>query len=567
MRNLRASLIFIIIFIFGATIIGRLFYIQVLKHKDYLSLAKGQQVLFESINPNRGEIFARDKSDGHYILATNKESNYVFASLEEISNQEETVEKLSKIINLEKDKISEAFKQQGSAFVLIKEDLTKEEKESIKNLKIKGIYLDDKILRYYPEGEFCSNILGFFGGEGIGQYGIEAFYDKELRGQEGLIRGEKSSKGDLVFFDSEKSSLPEEGFDLILNIDFYIQLKAEELLKKAKEDLDIENGQIIVQDPKTGKIIAIASLLNFNPNEYSKYDFSVFINSVSQKIFEPGSVFKPLTMAIGLEEGKITPQTTYIDEGFVKVGPDKIYNYDKRVYGERTMTEVLEKSINTGAVFVEEQIPHDVFLAYIEKFGIFDKTNIDLQSEVFSKNEELKKGYELNFTTAAFGQGIEMTPIQLVRAFSVIANGGKLMKPYLVEKIIKKNGETIEIQSEIQNLSVISQNTASKITAMLVSVVENGFGKKAKVQGYYIAGKTGTAQVSWSSLGISKAGYSDKTVQSFIGFAPAFDPKFLILVKLDNPKTKTAEYSAVPIFHDLAKYIVDYYQIPPDYEE
>jgi len=567
MRNLRASLIFILIFIFGATITGRLFYIQVLKHKDYLALAKGQQMLFQSINPNRGEIFARDKDDGHYILATNKESSYIFASPEEIINKEETAEELSKIINLEKDKILELFQQQGNGFILIKENLTKEEKEGIENLEIQGIYLDYKILRYYPEDEFCSNILGFLGGEGVGQYGIEAFYDKELRGQEGLIKGERSSSGDLVFFDSEKSSLPEEGYDLVLNIDFYIQLKAEELLKKAKEDLDIEDGQIIVQDPKTGKIIAIASLSNFNPNEYSKYDFSVFINSVSQKIFEPGSVFKPLTMAIGLEEGKITPQTIYTDEGFVKSGPDTIYNYDKRTYGKCTMTEVLEKSINTGAVFVEEQIPHDIFLAYIEKFGIFDKTNIDLQSEVYSKNEEMKKGYELNFITTAFGQGIEMTPIQLVRAFSVIANGGKLMKPYLVSEIIKKNGEKIEIQSEVQNPSVISQNTASKLTAMLVSVVENGFGKKAKVPGYYIAGKTGTAQVSWSSLGINKASYSDKTVQSFIGFAPAFDPKFLILIKLDNPKTKTAEYSAVPIFHDLAKYIVDYYQIPPDYEE
>jgi cell division protein FtsI/penicillin-binding protein 2 len=567
MRNPRASLIFILIFIFGATIIGRLFYIQILKHDDYLALAKGQQVLFESISPNRGDIFVQDKNKGFYILATNKDSIRVFAIPKEIFNKEEAAEKLSKIINLEKDKILEKLKREENAMVLIKEDLTKNEEQSIKDLKINGIYSDNKKLRYYPENEFCSNILGFLGGEGIGQYGVEAFYDEELRGQEGLIKGEKSSRGDLVFFDSKKSSLPEEGFNVVLNIDFYVQLKAEELLKKAKEDLDIENGQIVVMDPKTGKIMALASFLNFNPNEYSKYDFSVFINPVSQKIFEPGSVFKPITMAIGLEEGKITPQTTYVDEGFVKVGTERISNYDKRVYGECTMTEVLEKSINTGAVFVEEKIPHDVFLAYIKKFGIFDKTNIDLQSEVFSNNEELKKGYELNFVTAAFGQGVEMTPIQLVRAFSVIANGGKLIKPYLTDSIIKKNGESIDIQSEVQNPSVISQSTASKVTAMLVSVVENGFGKKAKVPGYYIAGKTGTAQASWSSLGISKAGYSDKTVQSFIGFAPAFDPKFLILVKLDNPKAKTAEYSAVPIFHDLAKYMVDYYQIPPDYED
>ena len=544
---------------------GRLFCIQILKNDYYLAYARGQQALFKSINPNRGEIFSRDKGEENYILATNKDLSYAFACPAEISNEKETAEKLSKIINIGEDKILELVENKENAIVLIKEDLTKEEKEQIKNLKIKGIYLDNKTLRYYPENEFSSNILGFLGGEGAGQYGIEAFYDKELKGQEGLIKGEKTLRGDLVFFDAEKSSLPEEGFNLILNIDFYVQSKAEELLKKAKEDLNIEDGQIIVLDPKTGKIMALATLYGFNPNEYSKYDFSVFINSVSQKLFEPGSVFKPITMAIGLENGKITPQTTYIDEGFVQVGPDRIYNYDRRVYGKSTMTEVLEKSINTGAVFAGRQISNDIFLNFIEKFGIFNKTNIDLQSEVFSSNEEFKKGYEVNFVTASFGQGIEMTPIQLVRAFSVIANGGKLMRPYLVDKIIKKNGEVVQIEPEVQNSSVISQNTASKVTAMLVSVTENGFGKAARVPGYYIAGKTGTAQVSWSSLGVKKSGYSDKTVQSFIGFAPAFNPNFLILVKLDNPKTKTAEYSAVPVFQELAKYMVDYYQIPPDY--
>ena len=222
------------------------------------------------------------------------------------------------------------------------------------------------------------------------------------------------------------------------------------------------------------------------------------------------------------------------------------------------MTEVLERSINTGAVFVESQIGHNVFLDYIEKFGIFENTGIDLPYETSSANEELKKGYEINFATAAFGQGIAMTPIQLVRAFCAIANGGKLITPHLVlaEPQYYENGSR----------SVISNKTASQLTAMLVSVVENGFAKKAKVPGYYIAGKTGTAQVSWSALDIDKRGYSDKTIQSFIGFAPAFEPKFLILVKLDNPATNTAEYSAMPIFQELAKYIIDYYQIPPDQE-
>ena len=260
-------------------------------------------------------------------------------------------------------------------------------------------------------------------------------------------------------------------------------------------------------------------------------------------------------MAAALNEGTITPDTTYTDKGFVQIGARKITNYDHRVWGLRTMTEGLEYSINTGAVFAAQQLGKEKFLEYIEKFGFFDPTNIDLAGEIFSRNAEFKKGYEINFATASFGQGIEMTPMQIVKAFSAIANNGQMTQPYIVER---DEGEKKQEQ-------VISPKTATEVTEMLTNVVQNGYAKSAQIPGYYVAGKTGTAQISWSALGVAKSGYSDKTVQSFVGYAPAFDPKFLILVKLDNPATKTAEYSAVPIFHDLAKYIIDYYQIPPDY--
>ena len=188
-----------------------------------------------------------------------------------------------------------------------------------------------------------------------------------------------------------------------------------------------------------------------------------------------------------------------------------------------------------------------------------------MQGEVFSENKEFKKGYEVNFATASFGQGIEITPIQMVRAFCALSNGGKLVKPYVVERVISGDGKIEEKKSEIEK-QVISSRTASTITAMLVSVVEKGTAKRAKIPGYYIAGKTGTAQVAFPALGIQKSGYSEKTIQTFVGYAPAFNPKFLILVKLNNPNVRTAEISAVLVFHDLAKYIIDYMQIPPDYE-
>jgi cell division protein FtsI/penicillin-binding protein 2 len=527
MRNLRLNLTFFLILFFAAAILGRLFFIQVLKNDFYKALAQG---LFSSPNESqtkRGEVFLKDGEP----LAINKDFTLVFASPPEILDAEGAAETLSEILHLDRNFILEKLKV-DSLYSPIKNKLTQEEIDSLKNLKLAGIYTTKERLRYYPQESLASQVVGFLGAQGSGQYGLEEYYDESLKGKS-------------------------EGTDLTLTIDYDIQFMAEKLLEGAKENLSIEEGQIIVMDPNSGKILALANFPNFNPNQYQEYAtdgfLEIFKNGATQKLFEPGSVFKPITFAAALEEGKITPQTTYTDEGKVQIAGRTIYNYDGRVYGQQTMTNVLEKSINTGAVFVQSQLPHHIFLDYIEKFGIFTPTGIDLP-EVYSENEEFKKGYEINFATASFGQGIQMTPIQLARAYCAIANGGKLVKPYLVEL------NEVKPQS-IPEEMVISSKTASQLTAMLVSVVENGFGKAAKIPGYYIAGKTGTAQVAEGGK------YStEKTIQTFVGFFPAFNPQFLILVKLNNPRAKTAEYSATPIFHDLAEYIIHYYQIPPDYE-
>ncbi len=556
MKRWRVNLIFILIILFGAAIIGRLIFLQIIKYDFYKAMAQGQQKVFQLLKGDRGEIFF---SEGE-VLATNVKGKYLLVYPQEIEEKEETAKILSQVLNLEEAAILEKLQGDG-LFEKIKSSLTKEEEQALKEMNLPGIYLRETIFRKYPQGTMISQTLGFLGGEGKGQYGIEGFYDNVLQGKEEI---QEREWGIVKYFFSGAAESAK-GADIFLTIDYNIQFMAEKLLEKAKENLNIEAGQIIVIDPNSGKILALASFPDFDPNHYSEVDFELFQNPSVQKLFEPGSAFKPITMAAALNQGKITPKTTYIDTGKVKIGKYTIMNYNEKVWGKRTMTEVLEKSINTGAVFVEKQLGHDVFLEYIDKFGIFEPTGIDLQEEFFSENREFKKGYEINFATASFGQGIEMTPIQLVRAFCVIANGGKLVKPYLVEKIIKKDIIT-ETQPEISSEQIISQKTASQLTAMLISVIENGFANEAKVPGYYIAGKTGTAQIPWSTLGIDKKGYSEDTWQSFIGFAPAFSPQFLILVKLDKPETRTAEYSAVPIFGELAKYIINYYQIPPDYE-
>lgn len=548
MKNWRAYFILIFIFLFGAIIIGRLFYIQILNHQYWKALAQGQQKTFVSLKGERGEIFFRDGTP----LAINRKFDLVYAAPNEIEKPAETAQILSLILNLDEATISEKLKR-DSFYEIIKKKLTEKQVSDLKEVNLAGIYLGQEAGRYYPFGNLASKVIGFLGGDNKGQYGVEGFYEKTLQGEDGFLEKEKGPLGYLI--DGSSYEL-KKGSDITLTLDYNIQFVAEKLLKGGKENLDFEEGEIIVVDPLSGRILALANFPNFDPNQYSETtNLEIFKNSSIQKVFEPGSIFKPITLAASLDQGKITPQTTYIDEGFVKIGGYTISNYGKKTWGERTMTEVLEKSINTGAVFAENQLGHQLFLDYIERFGLFEPSEIDLQGEVFSQNKEFKKGYEVNFVTASFGQGIEITSLQLVRAISAIANAGKLVRPHLVENV----------EIRLQQPRVISEKTASQLTAMLVSVIENGFAQKAKIPGYYIAGKTGTALVPWSALGIDKRGYSEKTIQSFVGFAPAFDPKFLILVKLQNPRTKDASASAMPIFRELAKYIIDYWQIPPDY--
>ncbi len=551
-------MIFFFVVVFGLLIIARLYFLEVINGDYYRALAQGQQKTVKRIS-ERGRIFFK----GGQILATNKKGKYLFISPKEISDKETTAKEISEIVGLPEKEILKKT-MEDNYFELIKKRLTLDEAEKLKKQKLKGVYLGDTIFRDYPQGLFASQVVGFLNDAGEGQYGVEGYYDQSLKGEK-KIEGLKTPWGQLTSLINNNSNAT----DIWLTIDYPIQFKAEELLKKAKDDFDIRSGQIIVIEPNTGKILALANFPNFDPNKYEEYALAkktvIFQNSAIQKLFEPGSCFKPITMAAALEEGKVTPETIYEDKGVVWLNGRPIYNFARKKWGKRTMTEVLEKSINTGAIFAERKLGNEEFLKYIKKFGILEATGIDLEGEVFSKNRRLAKGRDIDFATASFGQGIEMTPIQLVRAFCAIANGGKMVRPYVAERF-SQNGKVFKTKPLIEAQEVISSKTAYQLTKMLVSVVENGFGKKAKIPGYYVAGKTGTSQIPFSALGINRKGYSNETWQSFIGFAPAYDPKFLILVKLDNPKSRSSEYSAVPIFHDLARYIIDYRQIPPDYQ-
>ncbi len=520
-------LVLTFIFIFAGLLIwGRFFFLSVIYHDYYVARVNSAAV---SNAAPRGSIFLTDKDSLPYAAALNKEFPLIFAAPSKVKEPEVMAEKLAGILDLDKEFLIQKLSKPDDPYEILKKKVSDEIVDVIKSEKFTGIGIDEETNRYYPEGLFLSHVIGFLGfnqnGQ-AGQYGLEEYYDKELAG---ISRGN----------------------DLILTIDSAIQVKAGGLLAEAISKWNADGGSIIVMNPKNGDILAMTSLPDFDANRYSEIkDKGIFINPATQNLFEPGSVFKPLTMAIGLETGAVTPETEYNNTGSVVVGGRLISNSitDKNL-GLQTMTKVLEQSLNTGAVFVAQKVPKNVFLKYLESFGIDGKTGIDIP-EVGGNLSNLESGRDINFATASFGQGVALTPLALIRSLSVIAGGGRLIKPHLSVNAGKSDAP-----------EVISAETAAKLTSMMIKVVENGSGKRASVDGYTIAGKTGTAQIP----DLKKGGYLDEYIHSFVGFAPAYDPKFIALIKIDNPKNiRFAESTAVPVFHDLASFIFSYLQIPPD---
>ncbi|MBI5221449.1 MAG: penicillin-binding protein 2 [Candidatus Magasanikbacteria bacterium] len=296
------------------------------------------------------------------------------------------------------------------------------------------------------------------------------------------------------------------------------------------------------------------------PDSYNEVeDINYFNNPAIFYPYEPGSVFKPITMAAALDKEKVTPSATYEDTGEVKIGPYKIRNFDKKAHGIKTMTEVLELSLNTGAMFAAEQVGKEDFVKYVKNFGFGQLTGITLDTEVSGNISSLDKKGDIYYLNASFGQGITATPLQLATAFSALANGGKLIKPYIVSEIVKPDGTLVKTWPEVIR-QVISPKTSNLISGMLVSVVEKGYDKKAKVPGYYLAGKTGTAQIA------AKGGYSGEVIHTFAGYGPVSNPRFVILLRLDKPQgVAFAADTLSPLFRQLANFLINYYQIPPDY--
>ncbi|MDO9579713.1 MAG: penicillin-binding protein 2 [Bacteroidales bacterium] len=568
--NGRFKFIIFMIFICGALILGRLFQLQIINH-DFNSPVSNEQIAPAS----RGRIFIREKED-LFPLALNLSQYQLIVDPQliiEADKVTEVAEKIAPFLNIEigdqsqfieEDSRSEDFKdllsqisRKDDHYELLRKDLTAQEFEEIKFFNLPGVFFESVSKRYYPEAEFFGHLTGFtriIDERQQGQYGLEEFFDQDLTGIDGRRVKELSS---LPIYRTIKKAQP--GVDIVLTIDRALQFFVCNLLEESIDKYQADSGSIILLSPKTGAILALANYPYFNPNEYfNVQDLSLFKNSSISDSFEPGSIFKVITMAGALDSETVTPNSLFTDTGFVKIDGETIHNVDDENFGIVTMTEILEESINTGAVYIANSLGRESFRNYLKKFGFGGLTDIELSGEESGNIDNLEREQSIYLATASFGQGISVTPLQMVTAVSAIANSGQLMKPYIVSEIIEKEIVTKRNPKVIRN--VISPSAAAMLSAMMVSVVESGYGSRAKVKGYLIAGKTGTAQVP-QSIG----GYSDEVIHSFVGFAPATDPQFVALVKLDNPqKERFAASTSASVFGELAEFVLKYYNIPPD---
>lgn len=537
MFSRRLNLVFLLFCLFGALISWRLFTLQVLQSKHFEALSDSQKLQESTSVAERKEIFMQDKQGLLYPLAVNREIKIIYANPRQVpvAKAKHISSKLADILEISAQQVFDKLSKH-SEYQIIKRNVSPAVAQKVANQEFPGVKVGKEIIRYYPQGELASHVVGFLGYKGHqrkGQYGVEAYYDKFLR--------------------------REDSSDLVLTLDYNIQFKAKQELAEAIDKYAAEGGSVTVMDPTNGRILALATAPDFNPNRYSEVeDYNLFLNPVVSKVYEPGSAFKPIVVAGGLEEGVIKPTTTYYDKGYVQVRDRTIHNAGNKSYGRSNIIDILSYSINTGAVFVQQKLGQDKFREYVRRFGFDKKTGIDLPYEAKGNIFNLYSRRPINFATAAFGQGIAVTPIAMLQAMQIIANKGVAVPVHLVDE--QRTTLPPKYTSGRKKRRVISQETASRLTSMLVEVVEQGHGRQTKLDSYYVAGKTGTAQVPEKDA----PGYSDKTIHTFVGFAPAYSPQFVMLVKLDNPKKlRFSAGTAVPVFKEIAQYILNYYEIPP----
>lgn len=549
---MKIKFIFLLFIGFYIALIVRLFFLQVI----YSPASKSAYLKTNKLNPVRGRIY--DQKDQSLVL--NQNSYLLYVEPKKVEDKDRLLRLLSESLEVEEASISPKL-DMSKDWVAIANGLTQEQKDKLDKLDLKEIGFDYQTKRFYPEASLSAHILGFLGkdneGEDVGYLGLEGFYNRDLRGLPGFVETERDIAGRPILIGVQQRVEPENGRDLTLTIDKNIQEISKRRLLEGLEKYKAKKGCVITADPKTMAILSLVCLPDYDLEKYYMFNENFYKNLAISDLYEPGSVFKPLIVAAALEEKKIKANDTYNETGQVSVGEYNIKTWNDKYEGKISMTRILEKSSNVGMVYIGEKLGNKNIYSYLEKYGFGQNTGIDLEGEASGYLKPQNNWYPIDYATVTFGQGIAVTPIQMIRAFASIINGGNLMKPYIVQKIVSKN-KTTEIKPRVEK-KIISKSTSDVIRKMLVSTVENAEAKWDRPKGFSVGGKTGTAQVPIK-------GFYDasKTIASFIGFAPASDPKFLTFVVLYEPQSSIwGSETAAPLFFEIAKDLIVYYNISP----
>lgn len=540
---------------------GRLYQKAVIEHGSTVVEAENQYAYRKEVEGQRGEIVVTHDGQGYFPLATNERRYQVLVVPKNIKDRKETAAKLATLLGVTEKEIFNKINNDKLYIPPLKKRLTREVADRIAQLRLRGVVLLPELIRVYPEQALASQILGFVNGEGKGNYGIEGALDLTLRGASGYQVGEKDSHGRLINVGDEVKA--QDGSTVVLSVDREIQYYVEKTLAEAVEEYQADSGSVVIMNPKTGAIVAIANAPTYNPNEFNKVpteQASLFQNLSLSAVWEPGSIMKPIIMALAIDKGLVQPETQETFAASVRVLNHTIWTAEKKAFGLQTMTQVLENSDNVGMVWLADKLGNQEEYDGLKRFGIGVTPDLNLSNVVGGYMAGVKKWNDLTRATVSFGQGVSTTPLQMAIAYSTLANKGVMMQPYIIEKVIDEKGSLTETKPKELGRAV-SEETSKKLGDMLESVVVNGHGKRAGVPGYRVGGKTGTAQVVKPEGGY----YEDRHIGSFAGYFPISDPQYAMVVKIDNPKTtKFAESSAAPTFGKIANWILSYKLVVPD---
>ena len=555
--------------VLAAVLLGKLVYWQVVEHqKISLLAAKQHQVTFK-LPSQRGKIFDRSGQ----LLATDTPVANVVAdpSLIPRAARSQVAGSLAPLLGMTATDILKQL-EMPLKFEYLKHKLPKETADKISALHLAGIGLEDDSRRSYLSSvdpaapteprSLAGNLLGFVNDGGTGQYGLEQYYDGQLKGHDGYESTLKTGTNETIVLSDVKKVLPQDGTSLQLGLDSQVQFFAEKALADGVRKTGAESGSVIIMEPSTGNIIAWADFPTFDANNFGRSDAKLLSDPVVSSLYEPGSVMKVVTLSGGLQSGAITPDYTFNETGSVNVGGYTIQDWDHKPHGNISMTRVLELSLNAGAVKVQQIEGPDNFYKFLGAFGIGSLTGIDVAGEVAQPLKPLRNYYASELATTAFGQGVAVTPIEMISAINTVANGGRFVHPRVVTSTILADGSRKEVPQDL-GTQVLGTQAENDMRQMMIKVVEHGSGWTTKMDGWQnqIAGKTGTANVPEGGK------YTDKVISSFVGFMPANNPRFTMLVIMRNPKGDTlaqeGTFTAAPVWKSIAQQILVQWQVTP----